>query len=161
VLTKGKPEMVLLHTLKNIGKRAMETTVYNHNFFVIDGHPTGPAYVISLPVNNLSATGGKGVGQFVSLQNNQILYSRDLARGEQAYFPDLASGVPIPYDLKVENIKTGAGVNIKGDREIAKMVYWSSSTTVSPEPYINIRVEPGKTFTWKIAYSYYSNADRK
>ena len=38
-LPKGKPEMVLLYSLKNTGKQAIETTVYNHNFFVMDKQP--------------------------------------------------------------------------------------------------------------------------
>ena len=155
-LSKGKPEMVLTHQLKNKGKQPMQTTVYNHNFFVIDKEPTGPNYRVTFPINNLSATGGKGVGDIVKLQENQIRYLRSLAKGEQGYFPDLAGGVNMPYDIKVENIKTGAGVQIKGDRAISKMAYWSSPTTVCPEPFININLEPGKTFTWQIAYQFYT-----
>ena len=155
-LTKGKPELVLLHTLKNKGTRSIQTTVYNHNFLVIDKQPTGPGYVITLPVNVLSAEGGKGVGEVVKLEDNRIIFLRALKKGEQGYFPDLAAGVRIPYNIKVENSKAGAGVQITGDREIDRMVFWSSSTNVSPEPYLNINVAPGKEFTWKIAYRYYS-----
>src|SRR5687768_13499611 len=32
-LIKGKPRLVLMHSLTNKGKRYMNTTVYNHNFF--------------------------------------------------------------------------------------------------------------------------------
>ena len=41
-LTKGQPEMVLEHALKNSGRRAIQTDVYNHNFLVLDGAPPGP-----------------------------------------------------------------------------------------------------------------------
>jgi hypothetical protein len=61
----------------------------------------------------------------------------------------------------VEHLKTGAGVKIKGDRPVSKMVFWSSPTNVSPEPYLNILLEPGKTFTWKINYEYYTISDSK
>ena len=157
-VTKGKPEMVLTHKLKNKGKLRMQTTVYNHNFFLIDKEPTGPNYRVTFPINNLSATGGKGVGDILKLQGNQIRYLRTLNKGEQGYFPDLAGGDNMPYDIKVDNIKTGAGVQIKGDRAISRMAYWSSPTTVCPEPYIKINLEPGKTFTWKIAYHFYTTA---
>jgi hypothetical protein len=155
-LIKGKPEMLLLHSLTNKGNRNMTTTVYNHNFFVIDKQPTGPGYEISFPVNKLSSANSKGVGEVVELQHNKILYLRGLAKREQGYFPDLTAGVEMPYEITVEHVKTGAGVKIKGDRPVAKMVYWSSATTVSPEPYINIKLDPGKTFTWKISYEYYT-----
>src|SRR5207245_8561479 len=36
-LARGKPEMVLAHTLKNTGTKPIETTVFNHGFFQIDG----------------------------------------------------------------------------------------------------------------------------
>ena len=155
-LTKGKPELVITHTLKNTGKQVIETTAYNHNFFVIDQQPTGPTYSVTFPVSNLSPEGGRGLGDVVKLQDNQLSYLRDLKKGEQAYFPDLASGKPVNYTITVDNTKTGAGVKVTSDREIAKLVFWSSPTTVCPEPYININVAPGKTFSWQITYQYYT-----
>lgn len=41
--------LVLEHILKNTGKGIMDMYVYNHNFFVLDGAPTGKATVITLP----------------------------------------------------------------------------------------------------------------
>ena len=46
-----KPFLVLEHSLKNTGKKAIETSVYNHNFFTIDQEPTGPNITISFPFN--------------------------------------------------------------------------------------------------------------
>lgn len=154
-LIKDKPEMVLMHTLKNTGKQTIETTVYNHNFFVIDEQPSGPGYKIVLPYENLSSEDGKGIGELVNLKGDQVLFLRDLTKKEQVYFPDLTNGNSVPYALTVENTKTGAGVKVTGDRPIAKLVFWSSSTTVSPEPYINIKIEPGQSFSWNISYEYY------
>ena len=48
-LTEGKPEMVFEHSLKNTGSRAVRTSVYNHNFLVLDGQPPGPGFVITVP----------------------------------------------------------------------------------------------------------------
>ncbi|WP_338876036.1 hypothetical protein WBJ53_10385 [Spirosoma sp. SC4-14] len=155
-LTKGKPELVITHTLKNTGTRLISTMAYDHNFFVIDQQPTGPTYSVTFPIADLSAEGGKGLGEVARLQGNQLIYLRNLNKGEQAYFPDLSAGKPVPYAIGVENTKTGAGVKVTGDRAIARLVYWSSPTTVCPEPYIDIKVEPGKTFSWQIAYQYYT-----
>lgn len=41
-LSKGKPELVLEHSLKNTGNKPIQTSVYDHNFFIIDKQPTGP-----------------------------------------------------------------------------------------------------------------------
>lgn len=154
-LIKGKPEMVLMHTLKNTGKQTIETSVYNHNFFVIDEQPAGPGYKIILPYENLSSEDGKGVGELVNLKGDQVLFLRDLTKKEQVYFPNLTNGNSVSYKMNVENIKTGAGVRVTGDRPISKLVFWSSSTNVSPEPYINVKVEPGQSFSWNISYEYY------
>lgn len=155
-LTKGKPEMVLTHTLRNTGRRTIETSVYDHNFLVIDKQPTGPGYVIKFPVN---VTGkGQGIGDIAQIQGNQMTFLRDLAKSEKIYCGALQgfSNTAKEYDFRVENLKTGAGVRITCDQPILKLVFWASSTTVCPEPYIQIKVEPGKEFNWKIFYEYYT-----
>ena len=155
-LTKGKPELVISHSLKNKGKRTIETDAYDHNFLVIDKEPAGPGYVVKFPVE---VTGtGKGFGDLALIQGKQLTFLKELARSESIYCAGLQglSDNPKDYDIRVENIKTGAGVRITCDRPLLKLVIWSSSTTVCPEPYILIKVEPGKEFTWKITYQYYT-----
>lgn len=155
-LTKGKPEMTITHSLKNNGKNIIESEVYDHNFLVIDKQPAGTGYVIKFPVNVTGS--GKGFGDIAQIQGKQMSFLRDLARSESIYCSGLQgfSKDPKEYDLKVENIKSGAGVRITCDQPLLKLVFWSSSTTVCPEPYILIKVEPGQEITWKISYNYYT-----
>lgn len=154
-LTKGKPELILKHTLKNTGKKTIETTVYNHNFLVIDNQLTGPGYIVNFPENLKGA--GKGFGEIVRLQDNKLIFLRELYPGESVYCSGLVglnNNAP-DYDLSVENSKTGAGVRIRCDQPMLKLVFWASLKIVCPEPYIQIKVEPGKEFSWKISYEYY------
>jgi hypothetical protein len=60
------------------------------------------------------------------------------------------------YDLRLENRKAGTGVRITGSEPIGKFVYWSIRSTFCPEPYINLRVEPGSEKTWKYTYEFYT-----
>lgn len=155
-LTKGKPELVLTHTLKNTGKKTIETTVYDHNFLVIDNQLTGPGYVVNLPIN-VKGT-GRGFGEIAQIQDNKLIFLRELNQGESVYcsgLQGLNNNTP-DYNLSVENRKTGAGVRIRCDQPMLKLVFWASLKTVCPEPYIQIRVEPGKAFNWKISYEYYT-----
>src|SRR5262249_16369868 len=46
-LTPGKPQLVIEHTLKNTGSRAIQTNMYNHNFLVLDHQPPGPDFSIT------------------------------------------------------------------------------------------------------------------
>jgi hypothetical protein len=39
---------------------------------------------------------------------------------------------------------------------MSRLGYWSIRTVLAPEPYIDINVEPGKDFTWKWTYDYFT-----
>jgi hypothetical protein len=150
-LIKNKPEMVLMHSLKNTGKLTIETTVYDHNFFMLDKQPTGPNFVITFQGNITNQPEGMSNG--AKLQDGQIRYYKELGQKTIA-FKDLTNGRNTLYEIKIENQKTGAGVRISGDQPISKLDFWSISSTVCPEPYIRLRVEPGKEIKWKITYTF-------
>lgn len=155
-LVEGKPEMIISYTFKNRGSHAIETTSYNHNFPVIDNQPAGPGYVISFPFN-LSGT-GQGFGEVVSIQDNKLIYLRNQTVADRVYSGDLKGygNKSDDYDITIENTNAGAGIRIRCDQPLYKLVYWSSPTTVCPEPYIRIIVKPGEEFTWEIRYEYYT-----
>ena len=48
-LVPGAPQMVIEHRLRNTGTKPFESSTYNHNFMVMDGHPTGPGLVFIAP----------------------------------------------------------------------------------------------------------------
>ncbi len=56
----------------------------------------------------------------------------------------------------VENSEAKAGVREIGDRPLSSIYFWSIRSTVCPEGYIHMRIEPGKTFKWKITYRFYT-----
>ncbi|GAB3907779.1 hypothetical protein GCM10028803_42150 [Larkinella knui] len=153
-LTKGKPELVLEHRLKNTGNQRIETAVYNHNFLVIDQQPSGPDFRVQFgfaarPTGDLKdilASKNQDISFLRPLQNRESIYT--LVEGYGANASD--------YDIRVENTKTGAGVRIRADRPLAKLAFWSNPKNLSPEPFIAIKVEPGQEFTWKIAYEFYT-----
>ncbi|HET9277300.1 MAG TPA: hypothetical protein VFN95_03920 [Flavitalea sp.] len=159
-LIKGKPVMVLQHSLKNVGKKPIETTVYNHNFFVIDNEPTGPNMRMSFPFNikvKEDDASLRGFGTVAEIQGKSIVYKRELNKGETVFSGGLQGYKPVPedYNIKIENVKTGAGVVITGDAAIDKLVYWACSTTACPEPYIKLNVDPGKEIKWKYTYEFF------
>jgi len=155
-LTPGKPEMVLEHRLRNTGQRPIETEVYDHNFFVIDNQPTGPEITIKFPFNVQAE--GKGIGDIAQLEANQIGYIRALDKSENIYTPALTGfgDSAKDYDIRIENSKTGAGVRITGDQPLSKVVFWASSTTSCPEPYIRLQAAPGEEVNWTIHYKFYT-----
>ena len=145
-LVINKAQLILFHSLKNTGKRTIETTVYCHNFFVIDQQPTGPAFTVKFPYP-ISGV-GVGSGELIDIKDNKIEFLRNLKEGETVYYGSLSgfSRSPKDFDIRIENQKTGGGVCITSDQPSDKLVFWACATTLCPEPYINIKVEPGKEF---------------
>jgi len=154
-LTKGKPELVLEHRLKNTGQKPIETSVYNHNFWIIDQQLTGPTVAIRFP---FAVSGeGKGFGTTILAQDKALTYTRNLAKNENVYSAGLQGFGPTSdsYDIRIENLKTRAGVRATASQPIEKLVFWACATTSCPEPYIRLKAAPGETVRWQINYEFY------
>ena len=150
-LIKGKPQMILEHTLKNTGTKTIETDVYDHNFFMIDQQKIDSGTVVKFAFP-LSVTTPNPA---VRIERQHIEYIAEPRRS--VFFDDLQghSKSIKDYDFSIENRRTGAGVRITSDKPVSKIVYWSSTTTQCPEPYIDITVQPGESFSWTITYDFY------
>ncbi len=153
-LMRGKPELILEHSLKNTGKRAIDTEVYDHDFYVIDGQPTGPAFSIKFPFHPQA----KELKDAAVIRGDDIDYQRELKADDEESVATYLTGFdasPKDYDIRVENSKAGAGVEQSGDRPISKFYLWSVRTTVCPEAYVALKIDPGKTAHWQLKYRFY------
>lgn len=154
-LVKDQPKMVLQHSLRNTGTKPIETTVYNHNFFVIDQEPTGPGIVtkFAIPVQ----AEGRGFGEMITTRENTLTFLRNLHKGESVYTAGVTNteGASPGYDFRIENRKSGAGVRITADRPLQRLAYWACHSTACPEPFIALDINPGETQTWEITYEFY------
>ncbi len=158
-LTKGKPQMVLEHRLRNTGSKVIQSSVYEHNFYMLDGKSSGPNFTVTLPFTPKPTRGFNG---FAEVRGNQIAYLRELKPGESFQSELKGFGAsPNDYDIRVENRESGAGVRqTSNPRPISRFNFWSIRTTVCPEAYIDMNIEPGKEFTWNIVYDFYTVAQR-
>lgn len=155
-LAPNKAALTIEHQLTNTGTKAIHSSTYNHNFFMIDNEPTGPNIHTSFDVD-IEAT-GRGFGDLAHARNKSIVYTRQLQKGENVFSEDLKinKGIPEKYAFQVENTKTGAGVRVIGNKAIDTLVYWACATTACPEPYINLSLKPGATTRWDITYEFYT-----
>jgi hypothetical protein len=152
-LVPGRPQLVIDHTLRNTGRRTLDVEQYNHNLFVIDGRPTGPDTVVRFPFEP------KAEPQFhgpAAVRGHEILYSRELQAGEEAYTIFSGFGTRAKdYDFRIENYASRAGVRIRGDRPLAELQFWSIRTTLCPEGFIALSVKPGHDTKWSLRYDFY------
>ena len=153
-LVKGKPELLLEHSLKNTGQKAIDTTQYNHNFFVIDHEVVGPDVVVKFAFAPVATRGFKDRAEIVG---NEIHFPREI-EGKNGVFSELTGSKNdvADYDLHVENVKTGAGVHVTSDQPLQKMNFWAISTVAAAEPYIHLKIEPGKEARWIVRYGFYT-----
>jgi hypothetical protein len=153
-LAAGKPEYTLAHSLKNTGTRPIHTTVFDHNFLVLDKQPTGPSFGITLPFDlTVSPEPHK---ELAEVQKNQIAYRKILTGKDTVYFTIQGFGdSSSDYKIHLENTDVKAGMTITGDRSVAKMALWSIRSVISVEPFIDVSLEPGGESTWKYDYVFY------
>jgi hypothetical protein len=141
--------------LKNTGRRTIESSVYDHNFLVLDRQPTGPDFAITVPFK--ITTTSPPDQALAEIRGDQIVFRKRLVNQDRVFFPlqGFGSG-PKDYDIRIENRKTRAGMRITADRPLTRLVLWSIRSVLSMEPFIGMSIEPGKEFTWKLTYSFYT-----
>jgi hypothetical protein len=139
--------------LKNTGHKVIETNQYNHNFFVIDHEVVGPDVVVKFAFTPVPA---RSFNDRAEVHGQEIIFPRELL-GKNGVFSELngSSKDVKDYDFRVENLKSGAGVHFTSDQPLDKVNFWAINTVASAEPYIQLRVEPGKEARWTIRYEFY------
>ena len=154
-LTGNKTEMLLSHTLKNTGKKAIHTKVYNHNFLVLDHKPVAEGTTISVPFaihtgeapkKQLAEINGQRVRYLVTLEGEEVVATRLEGFGSS----------PSDSQIRIEDAAAGAGMSIESDRPLFQESLWSIRSVLAMEPYTSITVEPGKEFSWTTTYEYYA-----
>lgn len=181
-LTQGKPEMTIEHTLKNTGKLAIHSNVYNHNFVVLDKQPPGPDFLFQVPfqiqlaprtapataANGQSANAGGSTTPpaarpvLTRLDGDKVVYLKQLSgQDEAAVLMQGYGNSAKDSQIVIENRKVGAGVRISVDKPLTRELLWSVRTVLAVEPYIAIDVQPGEEFTWTDTLDYYTTASSK
>jgi hypothetical protein len=157
---EGRPVFLdLRHELINIGEKRIETDYYNHNFFNVDNFPIGERYRVEFP-KPVQPTADSKFGAGVSVANSQFRFLRSLKDGESAFGWLTADGEKQPsyeFDMVYTGTGKGQGIRVKvtGQQQtVSKFQLWSIGTTLCPEPFVKLRVEPGDSYSWMTTYQF-------
>ena len=155
-LVEGKPEMIIEHTLKNVGTRPIEGSTYNHNFLVLDKEPPGPAFTVALPFKaSIDEVKNKDLAR---VQSDRIVFLKTLTGKDRVYTAVEGFGsTAADFKIRIENTNVKAGMVISGDRPLSKMALWSIRSVLAAEPFIDFSISPGKEASWKFKYEYYTH----
>lgn len=153
-LVADQPRLVLDHRLRNTGQRVIQTSVYNHNFLYLDRQAPGPGVSLTVPFPiQTEPPPDRGLAE---IRGNQIAFAKTLAGEDRVYLSITGfSADPRDHDIRIENRRLGAGVRITADRPLARLALWAIRAPLSIEPFIEMKIEPGVEFTWRIQYEFY------
>jgi len=150
-LEAGRNELVITHSLKNTGKTAIHTTVYDHNFLRLVPGQNGVRITFPFIV---SAANPPDPGP-MRISGNQLTYLRAMRPKERISFPITGFGAtPADYDFRVTDLSTGAGVHVVGDQPLTRINIFSIDRVQAVEPYIAIDLAPGQEKRWTYRYTY-------
>jgi len=141
--------------LKNTGRRAIHTSVYNHNFLVLDQQPPGPDFSLTVPFQIRSPKPPNK--DLAEIRGNQFVYLKALVNQDTVYTPLLGfSDSPKDNEIRIENTHVGAGMLIRGNRPLSDLHLWSIRSILAVEPFVAMTIEPGSEFDWNATYEYYT-----
>jgi hypothetical protein len=152
-LTPGKMQLTLTHRIESTGRNPIDSEMYDHNFFVLDGQGSGPDVEVRFPfeLEAFNVTGENAM----KVSGKQLNYAKTIERSARMQLKGFGP-TSADYDIRVENKRTGAGVRITADKPLSDFVFWTSPRTTCPEAYIHVHADRGRPMGWKITYDFYS-----
>ncbi len=137
------------------GRLEIHSSVYNHNFIVLDHQPPGPDFTLTVPFQ--ISTTRPPVNGLAEVRGNQVVFLRALSCQDEVALPiqGFSDGAK-DAEIVVENEKVGAGLRIGGNRSLLRDLVWSIRRVLAIEPYVSIDIQPGGEFTWNDTLDYYT-----
>ena len=151
-LRKGKPELVMSHSLKNTGKKPFSTDQYCHNFFSIDRRETGPDTTVELFFPARFKTDQAPVSV---IRGRRITFERKVERGFMSYMEGYSDSTAHNRAV-IRHAATRAGVDIGGDFSLFGFNFYADPYSCCPEFFVYRTIDPSKTTKWKRTYVFFT-----
>ena len=155
LLLDGK-ELRILHVLENTCDKPISTDCYNHNFFNVDGDGVGKNYRLDLPFEPKDTKVDKGSNPAAKWVGKSLTFTDPLDKG-QIYF-ELGGFDPKPGSkdagVTMKHLPSGVSVRATGDRPPSRFNVWGIGSTLCPEPFVQLDIEPGKKAVWSWKYEF-------
>ena len=176
-------ELVVAYRLENVGRQALRTNEYCHNFCGIDGHSMGPDYTLRMPYpirfappppamlrRALPAVLRKVAPDWLLRQvfkgllrrggNILVVEGNDLSLNavpERPFFR-LFHGYSQTEQAQWELIHTPSGVAMRevDDFSPVRVVLWGTTHVISVEVTVEIDLQPGEAQSWSRRYEFLS-----
>ena len=157
-IVPGKAELKITDQLKNTGKKAIDTSVYDHHFMTLSPGEDGVQLEAPFPLAHARPM----PADVVRFDGARMTYLRGLT-GEEQVASDLTgfTNAVADNDFRITATKTGYGVRIRADKPVSRLLWWSVPSTMGIEPYMDIKLKPGEETHWTHTMDYYGPGDSK
>ena len=98
------------------------------------------------PVRELAEIRGKEIAYVKTLTGKDVVSARLQGFSNQSE----------DAGIRIESTRSGVGMHIVSDRPLSSENLWSIRTVVAMEPFTAVEIEPGKRFSWKSVYTFYT-----
>lgn len=147
----GENSFVIEHHIENLGKEALTTFCYNHNFLTFAMNTVGPGRRFDFP-GAVSGHWREDSTPEAVMEDKSIVFKGMVERGRKAFCGDLhykgcESG---GYSFRVS--QNEMSVDVGSDAPMEYAVFWSNDRVACVEPYVKIDLAPGDSFGWTIEY---------
>jgi hypothetical protein len=153
--SKDVPSLRIRYQLKNIGRGRVSTDFYQHNFFNVDGDPIGPNYALEFPYKpKLEKLGGK-FADLVTADGKELRFTDKLT---EDFIMAGVTGYNISTirdrQVTMKHAPSGVRVVCAWDYGTQKLNIWGVKTTLCPEPFGQLVVEPRQQNLWSVLYRF-------
>jgi hypothetical protein len=142
------------HTLANTGTKRIDTDHYCHNFLTVDGDPVGPNYALRFGFPATAKTPKELFG-IAEVRGDRLVFVKPLMDKEYVQSQILGwDDAAATNRVTVEHAPSGLALHIQGDRPLSKLNVWSVKTTLCPEPFVRVALDPGQSMSWATRYEF-------
>ncbi|NLI57254.1 MAG: hypothetical protein GX387_01830 [Clostridium sp.] len=136
--------------LENTGTKPIITEEYCHNFISINENPIDTGYILRFPYN----IDIKEVPEVLTFKNNEITLIKNPKKDFHCVIEGFNSVDNHYWELVFEPLK--AGVREYSHFSVKSVALWGTTHVISPEVFIDVNIQPGKTQKWTRKYEFFT-----
>ena len=160
--SRGVPTLRMSYQLKNIGRGQISTDFYQHNFFNVDGDPIGPNYALEFPFTPKPQTPRGRFEELVAVEGKDLRFKDKVVEGfVMAGVTGFIPATARDKQVVMKHTPSGARVLCAWDYGTQKINVWGMKTTIRPEPFTQVIVEPRQTKRWSVLYRFEGNTKKR
>ncbi|HEY8344944.1 MAG TPA: hypothetical protein VIL66_07120 [Bacillota bacterium] len=152
-ITINENQLQIDYCLKNLGERAVHTTEYCHNFIGIDGYQVGADYKLEFlyPVQLLPAENA-AAQEVLRIDGREINWNFQPTEDFYGKLDNIPSEAPHQWTIRHQ--PTNTEVTEESFFSPLRVALWGKGHVISPEVFIEIKVNPGETQRWSRRYTF-------